>query len=67
MEKQEVLISTQFQTELIRFVGEGNMVPDVWCDHKDLLEEYGQPLEIPAMDILVRDYVGQDKRFDIIE
>lgn len=62
MEINDVLISTSFHTELIRFVEAGNLVPDVRCDHVTLLEEFKDPLNIPALDILVGDYVGQDKR-----
>jgi len=63
MEIKDVSISTSFQTELLKFRGELNLVPDVWCEHATLLEEFGEPLNIPALDIQVRDYAGQDKRF----
>jgi hypothetical protein len=67
MDIEAVLISAMFQTELIGFCEAGNMTPDVWCDHKELLKMYGEPLEIPALNLVLGDYVGQDKRFEVVE
>jgi len=67
MDTEEILISQMFKSELIRCVEGGNLVPDVCCDHKHLLEEFGEPLNIPALDLVLGDYVGHDKRLGTLK